>query len=502
MSIEKLNIPQADMLMGSMRSMGYSFEGAVADVIDNSITAKCSVVKMLFPKTPLDTIAVGILDDGCGMTGGELFEAMRYGASSEDERAENDLGRFGLGLKSASMSQCRILTAISKTLDSTFVGYSWDFNYIKRKKNWIIKELSPNEIKDIPYFHQFESYDQGTLIVWQDFDFLSKASGGMVYEMLNKLKDKVGKYCSLIFHRFLDKKSSKHIEMWINNSELEPLDPFLESHPKTTRKKERIIAIEDSTGIERQISIRPFVLPFLNDQTDKDKILMGGVEKMRAMQGFYIYRNMRLIIWGTWFNMKLRSELTKYARIRVDIPNSLDDIWRIDIKKQNAVIPQRILNQLHSTILEAMDISEKKETHRGRKQKVDENIDYIWDRMEGRNDHFYYQINRDSRLYQYVKENMDETSFQFMEILLNEIERNIPTQQMYIDRANDVIEDVQEDNREDDILQLSITMVDTLINIRHMAPDEAIKSIQNSEPFVKFPVIFDKLNDYYSITND
>lgn len=502
MSVEKLNIPQADMLMGSMRSMGYSFEAAIADVIDNSVTAYCTEVKILFPRTPLDYIAVGILDNGHGMTDIELFEAMRYGSSSEDEREENDLGRFGLGLKSASMSQCRILTAISKTSDSTFVAYSWDFNYIKKKKNWIVKKLSLKEIKEVPYFSLFSSYNEGTLIVWQDFDFISKASGGMVYEMLNKLKDKVGKYCSLIFHRFLEKKSPKHIDIWINNEELKPLDPFLENHPKTTRKKERIIAIEDSSGVERQISIRPFVLPFLSDLTDKDKKLMGGIEKMRAMQGFYIYRNMRLIIWGTWFNMKLRGELTKYARIRVDIPNSLDDIWRIDIKKQNAVIPQRILNQLNSTILEAMDISEKKETHRGRKQKVDEKIDYIWDRMEGRNEHFYYQINRESRLYHYVKDNMDENSFQLMEILLNEIEHNIPTQQMYIDRANDVIEDVQEDNRVDDIFQLSITMVDNLINISHMTPDEAIKSIQYSEPFVKFPTIFDKLNEYYSNIDD
>lgn len=81
MSKFKENIPQADMLMGSMRSMGYSFEAAIADVIDNSISAQCSFVKLLFPTTYTDSKAIGVLDDGVGMNAETLFEAMRYGSS-------------------------------------------------------------------------------------------------------------------------------------------------------------------------------------------------------------------------------------------------------------------------------------------------------------------------------------------------------------------------------------------------------------------------------------
>ena len=115
MSKDKENIPTADMLMGSMRSMGYTFESAIADIIDNSISAHCNYVQLLFPKTPMDTLAVGILDDGDGMLSDTLFEAMRYGSTaSEGEREDDDLGRFGLGLKSASLSQCKILTVVSK----------------------------------------------------------------------------------------------------------------------------------------------------------------------------------------------------------------------------------------------------------------------------------------------------------------------------------------------------------------------------------------------------
>ena len=107
MSKDRQIDPRADMLMGSMRSMGYSFESAVADIIDNSISAKASTIRVLFPLTPLDNLAVGILDDGNGMSKQTLVEAMRYGSTaSEDLRDENDLGRFGLGLKSASLSKC------------------------------------------------------------------------------------------------------------------------------------------------------------------------------------------------------------------------------------------------------------------------------------------------------------------------------------------------------------------------------------------------------------
>lgn len=99
MGIYKENIPKADMLMGSMRSMGYSFESAIADVIDNSISAGCSYVSLFFPTDSFQKQAVGILDDGCGLSREELFEAMCYGSSAaEAARSENDLGRFGLGL--------------------------------------------------------------------------------------------------------------------------------------------------------------------------------------------------------------------------------------------------------------------------------------------------------------------------------------------------------------------------------------------------------------------
>ena len=151
MSRNKQLLPKAATLMGSLRSMGYSFESAIADVIDNSISAHASKVQVLFPTNPLAYIAVGIMDNGEGMSNENLLEAMRYGSmASEEQRADDDLGRFGMGMKSASLSQCRRLTVISYD-GIEFYGYRWDYSYIIEKQDWIIQELSKKEIESVPY---------------------------------------------------------------------------------------------------------------------------------------------------------------------------------------------------------------------------------------------------------------------------------------------------------------------------------------------------------------
>ena len=472
--------------MGSLRSMGYSFESAIADVIDNSISAHASKVQVLFPTSPLADLAVGIMDNGEGMSNEELLEAMRYGSmASEEQRADDDLGRFGMGLKSASLSQCRRLTVIS--FDGIeYHGYRWDYSFIIEKQDWIIQELSKEEIELVPFADAFILQKAGTLVVWDDFDVLSKSSGGQIYETLIELRNTVEQSLALIFHRYLSATDDTKLEIQINNLSVSPLDPFLERHPKTTSKKERTIAIPDSEGVERLIHIKPYVLPFATDLKEKDKKLIGGIENLRAKQGFYIYRNKRLIIWGTWFGMNKRAELTKNARIRVDIPNSLDDIWAIDIKKQNASIPKKILNQMKKTVMDALEISVNQQTYRGRTNKINDNIDYIWERKEGRNDTFFYQINRESKLYQYIREKMSDEDITYLDMLITEIEKNIPIQQMYIDKSNEAISVEEADSRLDDLFQMAVAMVNNLQSLRDDSIESIIEDLMKSEPFCHY----------------
>lgn len=496
MSKSKENIPQADVLMGSMRSMGYSFETALADVVDNSISAGAGNVHVLFPTSAFDNLTVGILDDGKGMNSEQLFEAMRYGSSSSELiRDSTDLGRFGLGLKSASLSQCRILTVVSFS-EKGMSAFSWDYNYIKQKKQWLVLEITGRELDELPFIERLKDQDVGTLVLWQDFDTIAKSNDGQVYETLDKLKETVAAHLSLIFHRYMNRQKNR-VCIFVNNKQLHGLDPFLEKHAKTTTMKERTIAVTDSSGREQIIYVKPFILPYLSDMSSKDKALMGGVEEMRTKQGFYVYRNERLIIWGNWFGMTRRNELTKNARIRVDIPNALDDIWSIDIKKQVASIPKHIRNRLTKMVNDALGISVTKQTHRGRKQKVDDDMDYIWDRIEGRDKHFFYKVNRESELFRYVISQLKAEDVDYVHLLVNEIEKSIPTQQIYIDKSNDCITEEEDEHRSDDVYQTAVTMLDFVRKGSPLPISQLIDNVMKSEPFCGYKEIKDKLTSYF-----
>ena len=489
------NSPNADNLMGSLRSMGYSFESAIADIIDNSISADAREIHINFPTTALESY-VYILDDGHGMSNKEHFNAMRYGSSaSESARIETDLGRYGLGMKSASLSQCRVLTVITKQ-GKQISGYSWDYNHLLKCKKCEVFELDNDEIAKVKGFNELQNQKSGTLVVWEDFDILEKSSGGQVYATLNDYKDKIIKNVGLIFHRFISAPKNQKVTFFVNNHKVKALDPFLENNPKTTRKKEVSVALMDSTGVERQIWVQPFVLPFQKDMTDSDIEKLGGIEDLRTKQGYYVYRNNRLIIYGTWFGLP-RNELTKNARIRVDIPNTLDDIWKLDVKKQSAAIPKAIQNQLNRKVREAMDISVRQQTHRGRKNNIDDNIDYLWNRIEGRNSHYFYEINRDSKLFKFVEQQIPEESKSYLDMLVEELERNIPIQQMYIDQANNSITQKEADDRENDILQEAIMMVNFAKQFKE--PKEIIDTLFSSEPFCNYENIKDKLYQHYEI---
>lgn len=492
------NIPKANHLMGSMRSMGYTFESAIADIIDNSISAECREIKIQFPKDALNCF-VSILDDGYGMTSEELFNAMRYGSSSsEDKRSTEDLGRFGLGLKSASLSQCRKLTVISKQ-GKSISGFSWDYNYIIEHKDWYVIELSKEEINNVPSAKYLLEQATGTLVVWEDFDVIEKSSNGLTYSTICDYKDKIIKHLALVFHRYIDAPKNEKVTMYLNNHKIVALDPFLEGNPKTTRKKEIDIAINDSINIERHVMVQPFVLPFFKDLSESDKSKLGGVESLRTKQGYYVYRNKRLIIWGTWFGLP-RNELTKNARIRVDIPNTLDDIWNIDIKKQNATIPKSIQNQLRKKVEDVMDISVRQQTHRGRTNKVNEKIDYIWNRIEGRDKHYFYEINKESNLFNFVRSRISDEDYTYVEMLIDEIEKNIPIQQIYTDQSCNAIIEKEEQDREGEIFQKALLMIDFAKQFAvNKTNKEIIDNTFNSEPFCRYINIKELLYKHYIV---
>ena len=299
-------VPFAPILVESTRSIGYSFEAAVADVIDNSISAAATEVHVNFISQ--DPQWLCIEDDGWGMSSEELENAMRYGSqSSQDVRRIDDLGRFGLGLKMASLSQCRKVTVMSKK-NGQVSAACWDLDYIHEQSEWMLKTYSDDEVRGINGYSWLEKIESGTVVLWEQFDRLKQGAARPDNAFDEKI-DITRNHVALVFHRFLnDENPKKKITIFFNGEPISGIDPFLTRHPATQPLSEQILRIGSA-----EIKVKPFVLPYLSKLSHKDTELLGGKEELRQRQGFYIYRNRRLIIWGTWFRLIKQNELGKLA---------------------------------------------------------------------------------------------------------------------------------------------------------------------------------------------
>ena len=194
-------IPFAPALIESMRSLGYSFPAAIADLLDNSISA--GAINISIFTEPSENPSLVILDDGSGMSNAQLYEAMRYGSSNPLlERDENDLGRFGLGLKSASLSQCRKLVVVSKQ-NGKISGCSWDLDYIIEKGAWMLKVFSEEEIATFIHIDKLKQLEHGTYILLSEFDRIKEGTGNLA-ETFAKCLDDMINHLSLVFHRFIE----------------------------------------------------------------------------------------------------------------------------------------------------------------------------------------------------------------------------------------------------------------------------------------------------------
>lgn len=276
--IERGNPPYAPNLIESMRSIGYSFETALADIVDNSIAANAHNVDII-SICKNDKSFIAIIDDGFGMDKQDLFIAMKYGSyNPNDSRNKNDMGRFGLGLKSASLSQCRKLTVLSKK-SGDVNGYTWDLDFIIERGDWILQELETEDIELVLNKTEVSLTNSGTIVLWENFDRINHTASDFD-EYLKELLFSALEHFSLIYHRILNKSFS----IRINGNEVVPRDPFLENHKSTQLKREQKIYVDG-----KEILVKPYILPHINKLTTEDIKKLGGKESLRTEQGFYIY---------------------------------------------------------------------------------------------------------------------------------------------------------------------------------------------------------------------
>jgi hypothetical protein len=400
--------PNIGNFIESIRDIGYSFEVAVADLVDNSITAGANNIDIFI--APFPEIRFAMIDDGSGMTEGEVVEAMRLATKNpKDPRHKNDLGRFGLGLKTASFSQCRKLTVISKK-NGKLSSRQWDLDYISKMNKWLL--ISPENISGLPLVEEFSKKEKGTLVIWETLDRCQK-------EELTTVIDQVRKHLALVFHRFLEGADKRSLKIIINNNLVQPFNPFNLSHPATQQ-----LPLEKVKFYSSEFSVQPYVLPHHSKLSQKEYEFYATEDGYIRSQGFYLYRANRILVYGTWWGLHKTADAHKLVRIKIDIPNDMDEHWGIDVKKSIARPVDLVKSNLKRIISRVTEIGSKPFTGRGRKIE-DKTLIQFWE-IFPMNEDFRFGINEEHPLFTDLKDNLAEDQTLKLELYLKGLQAYLP----------------------------------------------------------------------------
>lgn len=463
--------PHAASLIEGLRDIGYSLETALADIIDNSITAEAHNVWLL-SETVGDDPTIALLDDGVGMSEDELVAAMRPGSQNPlASRSAPDLGRFGLGLKSSSFSQCRRLTVVSRKDGKTSAAV-WDLDEVADRNSWEI--VLPDDPSTIPFADRID--EKGTLVLWQKLDRLT---GGIVHdvdrrtEVINARLAGSERHLRLVFHRFMEQKSGLNI--WLNGRKIAPLDPFV------LKNKGGIAGPEETLELPHgNVVIQSFTIPHHRQMRPVQWDDLGGPEGHLKSQGFYVYRGNRLIIHGTWFGLMRQSELTKLSRVRIDIPNSMDADWKIDVKKSSAQLPPMVRDRLKQVIERITDGS--KRTYRKKGQKlVDKERLPFWHRVQA-DGKISYRPNLDHPAFSSYAESLPEDLRHGFLNCISLIGASLPIETLHADMAG-MPEQIVVERVDEDTLVQAVRATLTLMRAAGKDLKEITAMMKEVDPF-------------------
>lgn len=426
--------PPASSLIESIRSIGYSFDSAIADIVDNSISAGASKVGINLNYQDEKTVSVTIVDDGSGMTPSGLRLAMSLGGRGPGEKREaDDLGRFGLGLKTASFSQAKRLTVISRASpNDDFYGIEWDLSIVIASNKWEARELNHSDCcKELSNF-SLNGFSVGTAIIWSDCDRLLNGSEQKdeLANHLNRLFDELKKKLSLIFHKYIDKSN---FNIKVNDFTLKAMDPFA-TKGRDGYATSQLLFSETRSVENSEISITGYLLPHISR--------MGGATREREIsidaehtgsQGLYLYRNNRLIAYGGWQQIVRKTEANKLARLEISFGNDADHLWQLDIKKSTATLPIAIRSRLRDLIRGISNRSNEVFVRRVQMKKSNPNS--VWERIyDKETKSITYQIDREHPIVEKLLESFDGKE-ELIDDLLIFIENTFPVDLI----SNDVV---------------------------------------------------------------
>src|ERR1044072_8944601 len=364
-------IPSARRLIKSLRDVGYDFSAAVADLIDNSIVAKATLVA-IDVEFDGDDSWVRIEDKGLGMTTSELKEAMRYGTEREYE--DDDLGKFGLGLKTASMSQCQRLSVASRVnaQRADIAAFCWDLDHIEKTNRWEILPLERNGLG--PAVRKPLKDATGTVVLWQKLDRIlgyHYPYGEMARKRLLTMCRELEEHLAMVFHRFLSGEvPRKRLKILVNGNQVEPWDPYCRKELETERVTPSTISIEQD-GIKGEIGLEPFVLPHQEKFSNPAAFSRAsGPAKWNRQQGYYIYRADRMIQSGGWSNLRTIDEHTKLARVRLSFSPKLDEAFKINVAKMRVQLPPQVRELIEQAVAPVIKIARSTYDKRGGSKNV------------------------------------------------------------------------------------------------------------------------------------
>ena len=463
--------PRPSSMIESMRDIGYSLQTAVADLIDNSITAGARNIELLADTTSPEP-AIGILDDGTGMSNKELLEAIRLGSRNPRERrAKDDLGRFGLGLKTASFSQCRRVSILSRKEGETSCAV-WDLDLVAKADKWEVEIL--HEVDGVPWFGKLKN--DGTLVVWQKLDRLVSGENGNDRQNFVRQISETEEHLGLVFHRFLSGETGlKSVAISLDVRNIEPFDPFNSKHPATTYEPEEVFSLGG-----KKIHIQPFTLPHHNKVGNEEWERYAGREGYTKNQGFYLYRGKRLIVHGTWFGIARQTELTKLSRVRIDIPNGMDAEWKIDVKKASAQPPALVRERLRK-IIDPLSAGSKRVYKARGARLLDNNRLPVWMRHQDKNQ-IFYGINTEHPAFSSFAESLDDGKKHEFTRLLNLVGATVPIAALVADASNEPKNVVTERIEDDDFGDL-VRSTYTALKSNNISDDEIRLMMQSAEPF-------------------
>jgi hypothetical protein len=365
--------PNPEFLIKSIAEQGYSLETALADLIDNSISAGADKIDIIVSLSS-EPFALYVADNGCGMDKATLRKSMEFPSESpESKRREEDLGRFGLGMKTASFSQTRNFSVYTRENgNGPYFGRTWDVERLKKRGKWEMGIHSKADISEAikeyadissSYLNEFDQFESNTIVTWRGLykyeNYLD--SEAKKTALKKQLEETTCDHLSLVFHRFLERNSGA-IQIRVNNKILRPFNPF----PSSKYGVRKIEPRQKSFRAEF-IKIEGFVLPSSSIDESKNSISRWTTRNrgLMDMEGIYVYRADRIILFGGWNGLIRKGPRLQLARMRLEVGNSIDHLLHLNVSKSQIVIPHDLRPGFESYITELRAEAEREYYNRG-----------------------------------------------------------------------------------------------------------------------------------------